>query len=82
VLRVTPRVAAPRPLPRSESAAYAKRLKNEVKGLTKRLKNVGADLGPKICCDRDGKQLGEENHCLSVPCGGHAAPQIACLWRA
>uniref|UniRef100_UPI003003A6C0 Photosystem I reaction center subunit III PsaF n=1 Tax=Coelastrella TaxID=75800 RepID=UPI003003A6C0 len=34
--------------PCSESAAYAKRLKNEVKGLNKRLKNYEADSAPAI----------------------------------
>jgi photosystem I subunit 3 len=39
--------------PCSESKAYAKRLKNEVKGLNKRLKNVSSrNLSGRISCAR------------------------------
>jgi photosystem I subunit 3 len=66
-------------LPRSESAAYAKRLKNEVKGLNKRLKNYEADSAPalaiKATIERTEKRFA--NYAKSgLLCGNDGLPHL------
>ncbi|KIY98069.1 Photosystem I reaction center subunit III [Monoraphidium neglectum] len=65
--------------PCSESAAYAKRLKNEVKGLTKRLKNYEADSAPalaiKATIERTEKRFA--NYAKSgLLCGNDGLPHL------
>jgi hypothetical protein len=48
--------------PCSESKAYAKRLKNEVKGLNKRLKGVSdRSRKPPLCCPRSNRPRGSRS---------------------